>query len=38
MLKWFVKKRSRIGFLWPRIGSSEHGNEPLDSLKGGEFY
>jgi hypothetical protein len=26
-----------IGCIWLRIGTSEHGNEPSGSIKGGEF-
>jgi hypothetical protein len=25
------------GFIWFRVGSCEHGNEPSGSIKGGEF-
>jgi hypothetical protein len=40
ILKWILRKYSwRVwtGFIWVRIGSCEHGNEPSGSTKGEEF-
>jgi hypothetical protein len=44
ILEWILGKKGRklwTGCIWIRIGtrehSCEHGNEPLGSIKGGEF-
>jgi hypothetical protein len=40
ILKWILKKQGLsvwTGCNWLRIGTSEHGNEPWGSIKGGEF-
>jgi hypothetical protein len=44
ILEWILKKsvgRVWTGFIWLKIGAvagrCEHGNEPLGSIKGGEF-
>jgi len=38
--RWILTKyggRLWTGCIWLRIGTSEHGNEPSGSIKGGEF-
>jgi hypothetical protein len=40
ILKLILKElgvRVWTGFIWLRTGSSEHGNEPSDSVKSNEF-
>jgi hypothetical protein len=40
ILEWILGKygeKVRTGLSWRRIETSEHGNEPSGSTKGGEF-
>jgi hypothetical protein len=39
-LGWILRKqggRVWTGFIWQRLATSEHGNEPSGSIKGGDF-
>jgi hypothetical protein len=40
ILEWILGKYCGnvwTGFIWLRIGTNGHGNEPSGSIKGGEF-
>jgi hypothetical protein len=41
IIKWILKKQSVDvwnGFTWLKVGSCEHGNDPLGSIKAGNFF